>query len=137
MSQPPSTKEDAGDLHQKLVRALIKKFVLEGLEILKAADEGYEEPYKIGRHKPDIIARDAQKETFSIGEAKICDDLTSDRTKEQFEDFSSRVMGEGKSKGTTVSFHVVVPKSCEDNAWLMFRTLGLSDRINIKVWTHG
>jgi len=137
LSEPTTAKEAASDLHQKLVKALIKKFVIDGLEIVKAADEGYEEPYKMGRHKPDVIAKDSKKEILSIGEAKICADLTSDRTKEQFEDFSSGQMEEGKSKGATISFHVVVPKSCEDDVWLVLRKLGLSDKTHIKVWTQG
>lgn len=132
-----ATKESASDEHQTLVKALIDKFVNDGLVIIKAAYEGYDEPYKIERHKPDIIAKDSNTDIVSIGEAKLCDDLTSDRTKEQFEDFSSRVVTEGKSKGATVPFHIVVPKSCPDDVVSVLAKLHLGDKSNIKVWKHG
>ena len=130
-------KESAGVEHQTLVKALIDKFVNDGLVIVKAAYEGYDEPYKIERHKPDIIAKDSNTDIIFIGEAKLCDDLASDRTKEQFEDFSSRVMTEGRCKGAPVPFHIVVPKNCPDDVVLVLAKLRLGDKSNIKVWKRG
>lgn len=127
-------KEAESDIHQKLVKVLIDKFVNDGLEIVKAAYEGYEEPYKVGAHKPDIIAQDKTTELFSIGEAKRCEDLTSDRTKQQFRDFSDQKMTGGKSTGVAVPFHIVVPKRCRNDVVPILVQLGIGSRTNIKIW---
>jgi len=127
--------EAASDEHQRLVKALIDKFVEKGLTIRQAAYPGYDEPGKAGRHEPDIRARDDDEELNIIGEAKTCDDLTSDISKEQFQDFSSREMTKGKSKGKNVPFHVIVPKACEQDLAVVLQELGVSGKANVFTWT--
>jgi len=128
-------KEAASNEHQKLVKALIDKFIESKLEIRQAAYEGYEEPDKVGRHAPDIRAYKPEEELNIIGEAKICEDLKSERSKEQFQDFSSRQMTKGKSEGKAVPFHIITPKACEDELNLVLLELGLSDKPNIIRWS--
>ena len=129
-------REAASEEHQALVKALIDKFVTDGLTVVKAAYEGYEEPYAIGRHEPDIIATNAY-ELYSIGEAKRCDDLTSQRSREQFEDFSNSHMTSGRSNGVTVPFHIITPKSCEQATSLVLSQLGLTAKPNVRWWVRG
>lgn len=128
-------KEAASNEHQKLVKALIDKFIENKLEIRQAAYEGYPEPDMAGRHVPDIRAYKPDEELNVIGEAKICEDLASERSKEQFQDFSSRQMTSGKSEGEAVPFHIVTPKACKDELVLVLTELGLSDKPNITRWS--
>jgi hypothetical protein len=129
--------EAASDEHQRLVKALIDKFIKDGLRILQASYVGYEEPEKKGRHEPDIIGRDDNEELNIIGEAKTCDDLTSDRSKEQFQDFSGRYMEGGKSDGKAVPFHVAVPKICANDLNAVLQELGVLGKPNVFTWTLG
>ena len=128
-------KEAASNEHQKLVKALIDTFVQNKLQILQAAYEGYKEPDKVGRHAPDIRAYKPDEELIVIGEAKICEDLASERSKEQFRDFSSTQMKTGKSEGKVVPFHIITPKVCKDELNLVLKQLGLSDKPNITRWS--
>ena len=133
-----STVKAASEEHQELVKALIKALKGEGFTITHAANMSpqYPEPPKVGRHEPDIRAINDQ-ELVAYGEAKRCEDLGNERTKEQFEDFSNRVMTSGKSKGKNVPFHIIVPKQCEDDLWTVLKDLGLSTKSNIKRWSYG
>jgi hypothetical protein len=128
-------RERASEEHQRLVKALIDKFIKDGLKIRQASYSGYDEPEKIGRHEPDIRARNDNEELNIIGEAKMCDDLTSDRTKEQFQDFSSRQMSTGKSKGRVLPFHVIVPKACKKDLATVLEELGLLNKPNVFRWS--
>jgi len=120
--------------HQRLVKALIDQFIFDGLEILNAAYQGYEKPYKIGRHEPDIIAQNPKTEVVSIGEAKVCADLESEKTQEQFEDFSNRQMAVGTTKNVAVPFHILTPPTCAHTVWTVLFKLSLDKRNNIVVW---
>lgn len=133
-----STVKAASEEHQELVKALIKALKGERFTITHAADMSpqYPEPSKVGRHEPDIRAINDQG-LVAYGEAKTCEDLGNERTKEQFEDFSNRVMTSGKSKGKDVPLHIIIPKQCEDELWTLLKDLGLSSKPDIKRWSYG
>lgn len=78
MSEP--VKLAASPEHQQMVGALIGKLKELEFRITHAAYEGYEEPDKIGRHEPDIIAYRDEEEIVAIVEAKICEDMNNQRT---------------------------------------------------------
>lgn len=120
--------------HQRMVKGLIDKLKELGFKITHAAYENYQEPYKIGRHEPDIIAHKDDEELIAIGEAKRCEDLVEKRTEEQIKDFSNRVMSKGKSQGKSVPLHIVVPEQCKDDLYAKLKELGLHDKPNIKRW---
>lgn len=119
--------------HQELLKVLIKKFQDSGLKIVKASLAGYDEPYKIGRHEPDIIAMDGRG-LLVIGEAKCCDDLNSRLTEEQFQDFSNSSMLNGGGK--VADFHIMIPESCELQLGKVLSELALTSRTNIYCWTR-
>ena len=75
-------------------------------------------------HKPEM-------ELVAIGEAKICEDLENERTKEQFEDFSKRYMSEGKSRNTAVPFYIAVPQKCKEKAREKLVDFGLAGKANV------
>ncbi|HMK84226.1 MAG TPA: hypothetical protein VK503_10955 [Candidatus Bathyarchaeia archaeon] len=127
-------KESASEEHQKLVKALVDKFMNDGLEIVRAAYRGYDKPYKIGRYEPDVIARNPITELVVIGEAKRCNDLACKRTHEQFADFSSREMLDGKSKGANVPLRIMVPQSCANYAASVLAAFDLDNKGNIEIW---
>jgi len=122
--------------HQNLVDALVKAFINEGHIIENADSGGYQRPPAIGRHEPDIIAK-TQNGLIIIGEAKIKEDLNGEISKEQFIDFSSRIMASGLLKGQAVPFHIVVKKEAADDLRLVLASLGLSNKIGniITIWT--
>lgn len=120
--------------HQKLVAALIEHFKTKlGYTIISASINGYGEPIKQGRHEPDIIARDS-RDILHLAEAKIGDDIFSDITKEQFLDFSSRIM---TASNTPVPFHIIVYKEDESLVINRLNQLGLGGLIGdkITIWT--
>jgi len=121
---------------QRLVNSLISAFKKRGYEILRAVGGKYQEPYKIGKHEPDIVARDPQKDLIVIGEAKTAKSLSSSHTKEQFLDFARRVMKEGKSRGERVPLHVIIPKSELKKVRDVLDEIGLGKYSNIIIWSE-
>jgi len=122
--------------HQNLVDALVKAFISEGY-IIESADSGsYPRPPAIGRREPDIIAKTSNG-LIIIGEAKTREDLNGEISKEQFIDFSDRIMANGLLKGQAVLLHIIVKKDAAEDLRLVLRSLGLDNKIGkiIKIWT--
>jgi hypothetical protein len=120
--------------HQKLVYALLNHFKTQlGYQILEARYSGFSEPQKHGRHAPDIVAKDGRG-VLHLAEAKIGDDLYSQITKEQFLDFSNRVM---TNTNIPVPFHIIVYKEDEQLLRFKLNEFGLGYLIGnrIKIWT--
>ena len=125
------------DEHQNLVNALIAAFQSRGYTILKAAVTNYQAPEAIGRHEPDVIARD-QQGVLVIGEAKTANDLSSQTSIEQFVDFSNRIMSDGPLRGTKIPLHIIVPQNQANALRQVLASLGLSIKIgeSIFIWTN-
>ena len=125
------------DLHQRLVNALISAFQSRGYTILRAVGGTYTEPYKIGRHEPDIIAKD-NNGLLIIGEAKRSEDLFSETTKEQLIDFSNRIMAEGLLRGIKIPLHIIVPQKDMQTLRQVLGSLGLANKIGerIFIWSE-
>lgn len=120
--------------HQKLVLALIEHFKLRlGYTILGASYNGYLEPDQHGRHEPDIVARDS-KGILHLAEAKLGDDILSETAKEQFLDFSSRVM---TNTNIPAIFDIIVYKEDEPTLINRLNQLGLGGLIGNRIitWT--
>lgn len=122
--------------HQNLVDALVKAFMAEGFTIETADSGSYNRPSVIGRHEPDIIAK-TNNGLIIIGEAKTADDFYSETSKEQFIDFSSRIMSSGILKGQPVPFHIIVKKDAAADLRSVLQSLGLGNKIGsiITIWT--
>jgi ribosomal protein L15 len=116
--------------HKRLVKALIDYLNSLGFATICAAYAGFDQCTEIEKHIPDVEGKNTD-ELIAIGEAKTCDDLDNDRTKEQFKVFSHRVMAGGKSKGKVVPFSIAVTKGCEKKLEETLNNLGLSTRKNI------
>ncbi len=120
--------------HQKLVYALLNYFKTQlGYQILEARYSGFTEPQKHGGHAPDIVAKDRNR-VLHLAEAKLGDDLFSQTTKEQFLDFSNRVM---TNTNIPVPFHIIVYKEDEQLLISKLNEFGLGSLIGnrIKIWT--
>lgn len=122
--------------HQNLVDVLVKALINEGYVIENADSGSYQRPTTIGRHEPDIIAKTSNG-LIIIGEAKIREDLNGEISKEQFIDFSSRIMASGLLKGQAVPFHIVVKREAAEDLRIVLASLGLSNKIGniITIWT--
>jgi hypothetical protein len=118
--------------HKKLVKGIIDHFESKGLKIISAAYDGFEKCEIIGNHEPDVIAKKSNEENYYIGEAKTCENLTTDRTMEQFEDFGNTViLKEGKTR-INIPFCIAVPKKCIDDLTSFLTEMGLGMNENIE-----
>ena len=106
----------SGEEHKKLVKGLIDHFESKGLKIISAAYDGYEKCETIGSHEPDVIAQKPNEELYYIGEAKTCDNLTTERTIEQLQDFAN----------------TAVPKQCLDDLKKCIEDFGLLMNENVE-----
>ena len=122
----------AKDEHQRLVRKLMEYFESMGL-IVTCACSGYVNCEKIKSFEPDVLALDNNIGLHYIGEAKTCDNLKSDHTKNQFLEFSNRVMTRGKSAGKDVPFYIIVPDDCKSELNPILKELELDKRENVYV----
>lgn len=125
--------------HQGLVQALIYHFKNKlGYDIVGADYPGYDAPGTHGRHRPDILAKD-RTGLIHIAEAKLGDDIANPDSKEQFVDFSNRVMSNdsGTVARMAVPFHIVVYKKDEPKLKAVLNQLGLGAKVGntIQIWT--
>lgn len=117
----------------KLVQSLIDHFEKKGLKVKFANLSGYDSPQVIKRHSPDVLAMDSTDGLGYIGLAKSCEELEESLTLEQFEDFSKRLMKNGKSEKARVPFVIAVPAECKDKVKETFEKHSLSWRDNVSV----
>jgi len=116
--------------HKRLVKSLIDYMKSKGFKITCASYEGVDQCSETKGHIPDTKGtNDAGLNAY--GEAKTCDDLDSERTKEQIKVFSNRVMTSGKSKDKDVPFYIAITKGCEDELGETLKKLGLDKKTNI------
>jgi hypothetical protein len=77
--------------HRGLVELLASRVAADYGVVTHADGFGtYDTPPAVGRHEPDVLARDANGRAV-IGEAKQGDDLFTDHSQEQLCDFSTQV----------------------------------------------
>ncbi len=87
-------------------------------------------PDKIGRHSPDVIAKDLEG-TFHFSEAKVYENLDTEKTQEQFYDFLTH----SNNKGKKSHLHIIVEKEHEEYLNdLLKKWRILSNRTHI--WTY-
>lgn len=124
------------DPHLLLVKSLVSALQSRGYTVLKAADGSHSAPEKIGRHEPDVLARDSNG-LLIIGEAKTENDISSQMSKEQFIDFSNRIMSNGVLRGKTVPLHIIIPQQAYEALKNELYQLGLATKIgdSIIIWT--
>ena len=118
-------------LHKLMTIALVRKLNHDGLTIIAASNfPDLEAPGLIGRHSPDVIAKD-QDDTVHFGESKVYENLDTEKTKEQFLDFLTHIGDNGKRS----HLHIIVEQQHEEylkdllKQWRM-----ISNRIHI--WTY-
>jgi hypothetical protein len=116
--------------HKRLVKALIDYMSSLGFTTTCASYVGFNQCSEIEGHIPDVRGKN-NDELNAIGEAKTCDDLDNERTKEQFKVFSNREMSGGKSKGIDVPFYIAITKGCEKELEEVLHNLGLDKKSNI------
>lgn len=104
-----------------------------GLEIQYANYDGHQKPFVINRHAPDVIAFDRVKHLGYIGEAKVCTELEEPRTREQFDDFSKKIMRSGVSEKTRLPFYIAVPHECNSKTTQVLKEMHLDSRDNVHV----
>jgi hypothetical protein len=81
------------------------------------------------RHRPDIIGYNRENGGICIGEAKSYGDISSQRTKEQLQDFSTIITTSNES----IELIIGIPVSQEDELNGLLRGLDLANKKNILV----
>lgn len=120
----------AKDEHELLVRKLKEYFESMNL-IVTCACFGHMDCERVKEFEPDVRAFDNNTGLHYIGEAKTCDNLDSKHTKDQFLEFSNRIMTGGKSHGMDVPFYIAVPDNCKSHLSKVLEEIGLSNKSNI------
>lgn len=80
-------------------------------------------PWKIRRHRPDVIGIEVKSKKICIGEAKTADDLFSKRTAAQLSDFADII---GKSSGERTELVIGVPLHSRDILLRLLERMNLS-----------
>jgi hypothetical protein len=121
------------DEHKKLVKGIIDHFEAKGLKIISASYDGFEKCDIIGNHEPDVIAQKSNEESYHIGEAKTCENLLTERTREQFEDFGNTVILKEGATRTYLPFCIAVPEKCINDLKSCLSEMGLGMNANIEM----
>jgi hypothetical protein len=77
------------------------------------------------------------EELLVISKAEVCNGLGSLASSEQFQDFSARHAEGGASKGKSVRFHVIVPKTWKVKLVSVLNEYCLLQKPNTTRWTYG
>jgi len=119
-------------LHQLMVIALVRKFNEDGLIIEGASYfRDIELPPKLGRHNPDVLAETTDG-TYHIGEAKLEENLNTQKTFEQFTDFLNVKSPSGKP----TQLHIIVLAEHEEKLRTLLTKWQLINNNNIHIWTY-
>ena len=121
------------DEHKKLVKGIIDHFEAKGLKIISASYDGFEKCEIIGSHEPDVIAQKSIEDNYYIGEAKTCENLTNDHTREQFEDFGNSVILKEGATRVYLPFCIAVPEKCIDDLKSFLTEIGIGMNENIEM----
>jgi len=124
------TKASESPEHKRLVKSLMDYLRNEGFGITCASYTGFSQCDETKGHIPDVRGTNDEK-LNAIGEAKTCDDLNNERTKEQFKVFSNRMMKKGKSEGKSVPFYIAITEGCEEELEETLKNLNLDRKANI------
>ncbi len=120
-----------------LIVALITRYIRQqGFEIVALETslswlfgDSFHLPLTVVHHRPDVLGVRAEPPYISLGEAKICSDLKSQRTARQLKDFSELEIGDA---GTHCQVTVGVPQDCELPLRRLIGSLRIpSDRIHV------
>jgi hypothetical protein len=91
-------------------------------------DEVIHIPPRIGRHRPDVIGIKPSTKRLCLGEAKTLDDLRTQRTREQFTDYS-RVIGQ--TSGEIAELIIGTTSEAVDSLHQILAGLGMCDNPNV------
>ena len=126
------TKRES-QLHKKIGKAVIDYFGSQRWRVTAAAYEGYDEPPKVGRHEPDVIAVNTGR-VIVYGEAKTGDgDIGTQHSREQYHDFSSRVM---KGSGAPCPLYLCLPTTHKPELQRVLAEEGLARKSNIHILVY-
>ena len=119
--------------NESLIGGLIDYIQRNGLEITYANFQGYKKPFVINRHSPDVVAQNRSTRLVYLGIVKLCASLEDQITKEEFEDFSKRVMKNSDAKNVRIPLVIAVPNACESKVKESFRQFEIPWKENIYV----
>lgn len=114
-----------------MVIALVRKFNEDGLTLKSASYfRDLALPQNIGRHKPDVVAI-GPDDTLHIGEAKLEENLDTQKTFEQFTDF----LNTKSSNGQPSHLHIIVEVQFQEKLKALLEKWKLNNK-NIHIWTY-
>lgn len=116
-----------------LVKGLIDHFMKKGLDISLANYSGYKKPMILKRHAPDVMAIDKSNGMVYIGLVKTCNELSDQKTKEEFEDFPKRLLKSKYPEKVRLPFFIGVPDNCQAKVQESFKNFGIPWRENIEI----
>jgi len=116
-----------------LVKGLIDHFLKKGLDISLANYSGYKKPMILKRHAPDVMAIDRSNGMVYIGLVKTCDEFSDPKTKEEFEDFSRRLLKSKYPEKIRLPFYIGVPENCQSKVKECFENFGIPWQENIEI----
>lgn len=119
--------------HDSLVEGLIDYLKSKGLQVVLANFQGYEKPFLIKRHSPDVLAKDPSSGLVYIGVVKLCTSLEEKITQEKFQDFSKRLMKSSGGEKIRVPLVIAVPKDCQSKVREVFKQSQIPWKENIDV----
>lgn len=125
--------------HQRLIKAAIATFSSRGFKILEAANiNGYPSPQAHGKYEPDIVMKDPQG-LIHLVEVKTEDDIFTQRTKDQINEFARRIMPFDKPSllsGQSIPLHLIVYYKDVPKIAQVIDELNLGALVGTKIIVH-
>lgn len=105
--------------HEKLIKDMITTYQGKGYTNIQADLQGFSQPSTINGFIPDIVAKKPGG-IWIVLEAETCGSINDSHTAQQWTAFYNY------TTKNSYEFHVIVPKSCKNDASTKLNQLGLS-----------
>ncbi|AFS82208.1 hypothetical protein [Candidatus Nitrosopumilus sediminis] len=115
-----------------LVKNLAECFQTNGLEVLTAKCNGFEEPPDIQGIKPDVVGWDSKDEVYHLAIVADSNTFEHDYITEKITVLSKQAMGTGPSYGKRLPFYVGVTKDANAVVDKKLQEIDQVSRENIK-----
>ncbi|HPA46184.1 MAG TPA: hypothetical protein PLG59_01290 [bacterium] len=118
---------------RSMLKNLVGELKKEGIQVTHASAEGFEAPYSIGRHRPDIIG------TYPNGQGVVGivrlggSDITSGAGRQEIKDMSTRI---SQKTHKVIPLYIAIPATATQELMRVLKEIGLDKKDNIRVRSY-
>ena len=126
--------QGAADLKRRsILKSLVGELTKEGAKVTHASLDGYTEPYKIGRYKPDVIAMMPNGQAV-VGIVRMGgNDIETGASRQSIKDLATRI---SQKTHKVIPVYIGIPSNISQDLTRVLKEVGLDKKPNIRIRTY-